>query len=242
MARCCARWAASVLALRPAGGIGFLRAPAARSGAVTHHRPPGYDPPAATAGGPDPLAEVPLESALAYHGVFFDVIRDQVQCPDGHRGVREFIRHPGAVMVVALLDDDTIVLERQFRYPLGRSFIEMPAGKLEPGEDVLACARRELQEETGYTADSWERLGAFHNAIGYSDEKIEVYLARDLAFVGAATDAGEVLEVFAAPWRSLLAWIAAGVVTDVKTMIGAYWLERHVSARGGADPAPAARG
>jgi ADP-ribose pyrophosphatase len=190
----------------------------------------------------DPLAEVQLASEMAYHGVFFDVTRDRVRCPDGHEGVREFIRHPGAVMVAALLDDDTVVLERQFRYPLRRSFIEMPAGKLEPGEDILACAQRELQEETGYTARSWQRLGAFHNAIGYSDEKIEVYLARDLAFVGAATDAGEVLEVFAAPWRQLLAWIATGQVSDVKTIVGAYWLERHLAGGGAADPVSATLG
>ena len=208
---------------------------------VAETRPPGLAAGAASAGSPDPLAEVTLESQLAYHGVFFDVTRDRVRCPDGHEGVREFIRHPGAVMVVALLDADTILLERQFRYPLGRSFVEMPAGKLEPGEDALACARRELQEETGYAAGHWERLGAFHNAIGYSDEKIEVYLARELDFVGASTDAGEVLEVFAAPWRDLLEWIAQGTVTDVKTMVGAYWLERYLSGAG-REPAPAARG
>ena len=194
----------------------------------------------------DPLREQTLDSQLAYHGVFFDVTRDRVLCPDGHEGVREFIRHPGAVMVVALLDPDTVVLERQFRYPLGRSFIEMPAGKLEPGEDVLACARRELQEETGYTAQRWERLGAFHNAIGYSDEKIEVYLARELCFTGAHADAGEVLEVFTAPWRQLIEWICAGSVTDVKTIIGAFWLERRLalearaSAAAGAAPAAGA--
>jgi ADP-ribose pyrophosphatase len=189
----------------------------------------------------DPLAEVQLDTRLAYQGVFFDVIRDSVRCPDGHVGVREFIRHPGAVMMVALLDADTIVLERQFRYALGRSFIEMPAGKLDAGEDVLDCARRELREETGYEARHWERLGAFHNAIGYSNEKIEVYLARELSFVGAATEAGEVLEVFTAPWRQLLDWIDAGSVTDVKTIIGAHWLERYLSGNPSAEPAPPTR-
>jgi len=192
-------------------------------------------------GGADPLAETQLDTRLAYRGVFFNVTCDTVRCPDGHVGVREFIRHPGAVMIVALLDADTLVLERQFRYPLGRSFIEMPAGKLEAGEAVLDCARRELREETGYEAGQWQRLGAFHNAIGYSDEKIEVYLARELRFVGAATDAGEVLEVFTAPWRQLLDWIDAGSVTDVKTIIGAHWLERYLSGRFCADPAAAAR-
>jgi ADP-ribose pyrophosphatase len=188
------------------------------------------DSEAASPGNPgDPRAEVTLDSRRAYQGVFFDVMHDRVRCSDGHEGVREFIRHPGAVMVVAVLPGDLVVLERQFRYPLGRSLIEMPAGKLESGEDVLACAQRELAEETGYRAARWDRLGAFHNAIGYSDEKIEVYLARDLRFVGAAPDAGEILEVFTAPLPELLGWIGGGVVTDVKTIIGAYWLERFLA-------------
>jgi len=185
---------------------------------------------------PDPLAEVTLESAVAYDGVFFRVVRDRVRCADGHLGVREFIRHPGAVMIVPLLDADTIVLERQFRYPLGRSVIELPAGKLEPGEDPVACAQRELLEETGYRAARWTRLGAFNNAIGYSDEQIAVYLAQDLQRSAASTDAGEVIEVFTAGWRELLAWIDAGKVTDVKTIVGVYWLERHLE-RAGRQPA-----
>ena len=201
-------------------------------------------PPAGAAaqadGAVDPLAEIQLDSTVAYRGVFFDVVRDNVRCPDGHLGVREFIRHPGAVMIVPLLDADTVVLERQFRYPVGRSFIEMPAGKIDSGEDPLACARRELREETGYEAGHWERLGAIHNAIGYSNEKIEIYLARDLVFAGAGTDAGEVLEVFCAPWRQLLEWIEQGSVTDVKTIIGAHWLERYLRGRHGTHTAPAA--
>jgi ADP-ribose pyrophosphatase len=175
------------------------------------------------------LAEITLSSEPAYDGVFFRVVRDRVRSPDGHVGVREFIRHPGAVMIVPLLDPDTVVLERQYRHPLARTFIEMPAGKLEHGEDELECARRELLEETGYRAARWQRLGAFHNAIGYSDEQIAVYLARDLVFEGASTDAGEVLQVFTASWRELLSWIDAGEVTDVKTIVGAYWLERFLS-------------
>jgi ADP-ribose pyrophosphatase len=186
----------------------------------------------------DRLLEVTLDSAPAYDGVFFRVVRDRVRCPDGHIGVREFIRHPGAVMIVALLDADTLVLERQYRHPLGRCFIEMPAGKLEPGEDPLACAQRELIEETGYRAAHWERLGAFHNAIGYSDEQIAVYLARDLSFVGASADAGEVLEVFTAGWRELLDWITQGQVTDGKTIVGAYWLQRYLAGGGPPDSGP----
>ncbi len=178
----------------------------------------------------DPLAEISLESERAFEGAFFTIHRDRVRCPDGHVGVREYIRHPGAAVIVPLLDDDTVLLERQFRYAAGRSFVELPAGKLDLGEDPLACAQRELQEETGYCAARWDHLGGFHNAIGYSDEKLEVFLARDLQQVGgAAPEAGEVLEVFTAPWRQLVQWASDGTVTDVKTIIGAYWLERFLS-------------
>lgn len=173
----------------------------------------------------DPLAERTLDSRLVYDGVFLRLYVDHVRAADGHEGTREYLRHPGAVMIVPLLDDGRVVLERQFRYPLGRSLIEFPAGKIDPGEPLLACAQRELLEETGYTATEWQYLGGFHNAIAYSDEKIEVYLARGLRHEGARVDAGEVLEVFTAPLADLLAWIAGGSVTDVKTIVGAYWLQ-----------------
>ena len=198
-------------------------------------------PPAAAGKTPSAssLVEVTLESKVAYDGVFIQVVRDRVRCADDHVAVREYIRHPGAVLIVAMPDDQTVLLERQYRYALRRSFVEMPAGKLEPGEDPLACAQRELLEETGYTAARWDRLGAFHNAIGYSDEQIAVYLARDLRFVGASsTEPGEVLQVFTAPWRELLQWTTSGVVTDVKTIVGAHWLERFF-ARGAAPSAGA---
>jgi ADP-ribose pyrophosphatase len=184
---------------------------------------------------PDPLAEETLESRLAYTGQFLRVYEDTVRCPDGHVAPREYLRHPGAVAVVPLLDDGRLVLERQYRYPLRRTFIELPAGKIDPGEDILACAQRELREETGYTAREWTYLGGFHNAIGYCDEKIEIYLARGLAFDATVDNDGEVLEVFTATLDQLLDWIAAAHVTDVKTIIGAYWLQRFLA---GDDAAP----
>jgi ADP-ribose pyrophosphatase len=177
----------------------------------------------------DPLAEHTLESRLAYQGQFLRVYEDTVRCPDGHVAPREYLRHPGAVMVVPVLDDARLVLERQYRYPLRASFIEFPAGKIDPGEDILACAQRELREETGYTASEWTYLGGFHNAVGYCDEKIEVYLARGLQHEGAASDDGEVLEIFTATLDEVLAWIAEARVTDVKTIIGAYWLQRFLA-------------
>ena len=180
----------------------------------------------------DPLEEHTLESELVYEGAFLRIYRDRIKAPDGHVGVREFLRHPGAVMIVPLLDDATVLLERQYRYPLARSFIEFPAGKIDAGESLLTCAQRELLEETGYEAQEWIHLGGFHNAIGYSDEKIEVFLARNLTQAGPAhTDAGEVLEVFTAPWQELLEWTRTGQVTDVKTIVGVQWLRDWVQGR-----------
>jgi len=178
---------------------------------------------------PDPLAEETLESRLAYTGQFLKVYEDTVRCPDGHVAPREYLRHPGAVMVVPVLDDGRLVLERQYRYPLRRTFVEFPAGKIDPGEDILTCAQRELREETGYTAREWTYLGGFHNAIGYCDEKIEIYLARGLSFDSTVDNDGEVLEIFTATLDELIGWIATGAVTDVKTIIGAYWLQQHLA-------------
>lgn len=188
---------------------------------------------------PDPLEEHTLESRLAWQGSFLRVYQDRVRCPDGHEAPREYLRHPGAVMMIPLLDDGRLVLERQYRYPLRRSFVELPAGKIDPGESLLACARRELLEETGYVARDWTHLGGFHNAIGYCDEKIEVFLARGLTHQGARADAGEVLEIFTTPWQSVLDDVAAGRVTDVKTIVGVHWLQMFLEGRWrGAAPAP----
>ncbi|HJW51564.1 MAG TPA: NUDIX hydrolase [Burkholderiaceae bacterium] len=177
----------------------------------------------------DPLAEQTLDSRIAFEGVFLRLFVDHVRTADGHESTREYVRHPGAVMMIPLLDDGQVVLERQYRYPLGRSLIEFPAGKIDPGEALLECARRELLEETGYVASDWTYLGGFHNAVAYSDEKIEVFLARGLRLERSRLDAGEVLEVFTTPWRHLHDWIADGTLTDVKTIVGTYWLERALA-------------
>ena len=172
------------------------------------------------------LKETRIDGELAYDGGFLKVARDQVRLPDGATASREYIRHPGAVVVLAILDDGSVLLERQFRYPLGRVFIELPAGKIDPGEDVLACAKRELQEETGYTASDWQFVTTIHNAIAYSDEHLDLFIARGLTAGPAKLDDGEFLETFSASLPDMLQMVRDGRITDVKTIIGAFWLDK----------------
>ena len=160
-----------------------------------------------------------------YAGKLLRVQRDVVRLPDGKETVREYIRHPGAVAILALLDDGRVLLVRQFRYPLRRDFIEIPAGKLDHGESHLDTAKRELLEETGYVAAQWKRLGLVHNAIGYSDEGIELWQARGLEHRGQRLEPGEFLEVFTLPLAEARAMVRDGRITDVKTIAGLFWPE-----------------
>src|SRR6266853_2719008 len=147
---------------------------------------------------------------------------DTVRLPDGSTTEREYIEHPGAVAVIALTDAGELVMERQYRYPLGRDMIEVPAGKIDRGEDPLATARRELQEETGYTAAQWRHVATIHIAIEYSNERIEIYLAKELKHGGAKLDDEEFLEVFTLPLATALAWVREGKITDSKTVAGLF--------------------
>jgi ADP-ribose pyrophosphatase len=175
------------------------------------------------------LRETRIDGELAYDGHFLKVTRDRIKLPDGSETVRELIRHPGAVVILPLLPDGRVLLERQFRYPNDRVFIEFPAGKIDPGEDPLATAKRELEEETGYTATEWNFVCTIHNAIAYSDEHLDIFLARDLTAGEAKLDEGEFLELFTATVPELLDMVRKGEITDVKTIIGSFWLEKFAA-------------
>jgi len=175
------------------------------------------------------LVETTTAQEELLRGNFLHVVRDTVRLPDGAESTREYVRHPGAVMVVPLLDDGRVVLERQWRHPVGQVMTEFPAGKLSPGEDPLACACRELQEETGYSAREWARAGRLHPCIGYSDEFIEVWFARGLSLGQTQLDDEEFVEVITATPDELLAWCRDGRVTDGKTLSGVLWLREFLS-------------
>ena len=172
------------------------------------------------------FTEIEVSTRLAYDGGLLKVKRDEVRLPDGREAWREYVLHPGAVMMIAFVDERTILLERQYRYPKRRHFIELPAGKLNPGEPPLDTARRELVEECGYEAGEWWKVATLDPCIGYSNEVIHLYAARGLTHVGAKLDVGEHLETFEAKLDDALEWVRDGLITDTKTMIGLLWASR----------------
>lgn len=174
------------------------------------------------------LKETRLDTAVMYEGDFMRVHKDNVRLPDGKTSSREYLTHPGAVAVLALLDNGNLVMERQFRYAPQREFIELPAGKIDHGEDTLITAQRELLEETGYVAREWTHLTTAWPCIGYADERMEYFLARGLTCQGRKLDDGEFLEVFELSLPEAIEWIRIGKINDSKTIVGLFWLEKYL--------------
>ena len=177
------------------------------------------------------LLEKQLSSELVYQGGFLEVHKDKVALPDGAAATREYILHPGAVAVLALTPDGGLVLERQYRYPAGREFVEIPAGKIDPDEEPAATARRELLEETGYVAERWTYLGTAYPCIGYSNERISYYLAEGLSQQGDRLDEGEFLEVLTVPLEEAMRMTLSGDICDSKSIVGLHWLAAHQAGR-----------
>ena len=179
------------------------------------------------------LCETRVSSEELVRGSFLQVLRDAVALPDGSTASREYVVHPGAVMVVPLIEEPgaplRVVLERQFRYPVGQVMVEFPAGKLDAGEATQCCAQRELREETGYQALEWARAGVIHPVIAYSTEFIEVWFARGLIAGPQKLDQGEFLEVFTATAEEVLDWCLQGRITDAKTVAAALWLQGYMA-------------
>ena len=179
------------------------------------------------------LTEHRLAGEKILQGNFLQAMRDTVRLPDGGHATREYVVHPGAVAIIPMLTDDAgglrLVLERQFRYPLGRVMVEFPAGKVDPGEDMWVSAQRELREETGYSASEWAHAGEMHPVPAYSTELIDIWFARGLTLGERQLDAGEFVEVITATPAELLQWCRDGTVTDAKTLAGALWLQNMLS-------------
>ena len=174
----------------------------------------------------DGLKETQLSSEQRYDGYFMNVQRDTVELPNGQTSTREYMKHPGAVMIIPVFDNGDVLLERQFRYPLHQVFVEFPAGKMDGGELPLQTAHRELLEETGYTASEWQHVTSIHNAIAYCDEVIHFYLARGLVKRDEQKlDDNEFLQTMRVPFGGLELWVKQGWVADVKTQLGMFWLK-----------------
>jgi ADP-ribose pyrophosphatase len=177
------------------------------------------------------LNEEKISSERVFDGALLHINRDTVRLPDGSHATREYVIHPGAVMIIPVLPDGKLLMERQYRYPMHRVYLEFPAGKLDAGEDALACGKRELLEETGYTAQKWQKLGVHHPIISYTNEEIHFYLAEDLTAGQAQLDEGEFVECVSLSLDELIAGVLDGSITDGKTVAGIFWAEKMLSSK-----------
>ena len=172
------------------------------------------------------LREIKISTETIFKGKLLHVVRDEVKLPNGKTSVREGIKHPGAVVVIPFLNADTLIMERQYRYYPDEIFYELPAGKTDPGEDFLTTGKRELLEETGYEAGTWTFISHLHPAIGYADEKMAIYAARDLSMRQIDRDEDEFLEIIKMPLAQAMEMLRRGEITDAKTMVGLFWAEK----------------
>ena len=176
------------------------------------------------------LAELTLDDRVVYEGHYLKLHHATVQLPNGATSYREYLKHPGAVMIMPLFDNGDVLLERQYRYPMGKVFIEFPAGKKDAGEAPLDTAQRELLEETGYRAAHYTHVTDIHNALAYCDEVIHFYLAEGLTQVSEQQlDDNEFVQLLRVPLSELMSWIKKGWVPDVKTQLGAFWLHDYLN-------------
>jgi ADP-ribose pyrophosphatase len=175
------------------------------------------------------LTEHQLDSESVWSGRFLQVRRDRARLPDGSESTREYIVHPGAAAMVPIFPDERILIVRQYRYPVRAIFTEIPAGKIDAGETPLETARRELLEETGYSAREWAFLTRLHPAIGFATEVMDVFLCRDLVHTEQQLDAGEFVELELVTLGWLIDQLRSGRLSDVKTQIVTFWLDRLFS-------------
>jgi len=178
------------------------------------------------------LVEKTVSSQIIYDGKIIKVTLEEVELPDGKIATREVVKHPGAVAVLALTDDGKMIAVRQFRKPLERTIVELPAGKLEPGEDPLACAARELEEETGYQASQYTHLSSFYTSPGFADELLHVYVATGLKPGPARPDEDEYVEVLELTLDEAHDLHQRGEIRDAKTVLALFaWENRVLKAR-----------
>ena len=175
------------------------------------------------------LKETPKSSEKIFSGRLIDLYFDHIELPNGKSSTREWIKHPGAVCIIPILPNGNLCLIRQYRYGPRAEFIEIPAGKLDVGEDPLVCAKRELEEEIGYIAGKLTFLTNIHPAIGFSNEKMWMYLAENLILSKQNLDQDEFLELYPLPVKKAIDLIYEGKITDVKTVIGILWLDKFLS-------------
>lgn len=175
------------------------------------------------------FTETRLSSQHIFQGKLLDVWSDEVLLPSGETSVREYIKHPGAVVMIPILSDGKVLLIQQYRYPVGEAEIELPAGKIDPGESLMETVHRELEEETGYTAGKITPLVEIHPCIGYSSERMWLFLAEDLVATEPNSDPDEFIELLPVELSDCLAWVRSGKIKDIKAIIGLFWAEKVLS-------------